>query len=81
MDKLLVMSYVEQLLNEVEDAQSEELNDISFGKLLAYSEMLSKLQRILILEHPEAPAEYGLGFDVDRFVLFGGEKRQLDWAH
>lgn len=79
MHKDLVRAYVEELIEEVEESRSDSDNDITFGKLLAYNEVLSKLQRILIAEHPDAPVEYGLGFDIDGFIITGA-RRQLDWA-
>ena len=78
MDKHLVIDYIKEIIEEVEEARSESGDVFIDGKMLAYSEVLSKLQRILIAESPDAPVEYGLGFDVDGFI-FTGTRKQLDW--
>jgi hypothetical protein len=79
MDRLLVKDYIQELLGEIDAARDKHGEDFYSGKLIAYNEILSKLQRLLIAESPDALVDYGLGFDIDVFVTSGTQK-QLELA-
>lgn len=79
MDKLLVSALVDEIVEETDEIR-EKADDMFFaGQQIAYATILSKLQRILIAESPDAPDEHGLGFDVDARVI-NGVNKQLMWA-
>jgi hypothetical protein len=72
-DKLLVQSFIAEILRKVDEIKStddENQANISFGERLAFAATLKSLLRHLIAESPDAPAEYGLDFDIDKRVVF-----------
>ena len=79
MEKGLVMELIEEIIERADEARLEENNDVNFGRKLAFNETLAVLQRLLISQSPDAPNEYGLGFDIDKRILFGGETVPKDW--
>jgi|GEM_PF-5314708 len=79
MDKLLVSALVDEIVEESDEIRAESKDPYVAGQQLAYASILSKLQRILLAESPDAPVEHGVGFDVDARV-FNGDVKKLDWA-
>ena len=79
MDKLLVAALVDEIVEETDEIRNNINDPYYAGQQLAYASILSKIQRILIAESPDAPVEHGIGFDVDARV-FNGSEKQRDWA-
>ena len=65
----VVRNMVEILIEKAEDAVRNDVDSFGSGRRLAFVEMLSTLQGSLIAPNPDAPAKYGLEFDVyERFA-------------
>ena len=65
----VVKNMVEILIEKAEEATRDDVDSFGSGRRLAFVEMLSSLKGSLIAIDPEAPAKYGLEFDVyERFA-------------
>ena len=65
MDGEVVKNIVEMLIEKTEEAVRDDVDSFGAGRRLAFVEMLSMVQGSLMSISPEAPAEYGIGFDVN----------------
>jgi hypothetical protein len=79
LDKLLVQTFVDEVLERADDVRGKTDDLICAGEQIAYAAVLTMLQRILLAESPDAPVEHNVGFDVDARVI-NGEFKQLEWA-
>ena len=60
----VIKNFVEVLIEKAEDSVRDDVDSFGSGRRLAFVEMLSSLKGSLIAIDPDAPAKYGLEFDV-----------------
>ena len=67
MDKGLIKDWVERILRDVDEIESDD--SFSQGRLLAFYESLTSLKNTLETHYPDDMAAFGLDFDLDKRLL------------